>query len=57
MSKKSKIAYNDVIEAKIPFEDLEIKSGECSFCIIDSTNELINEIYPQDNMISLGERA
>lgn len=53
LSKKSKIAYNDVIELKIPFEDLQSADGEISFCIIDSTNELINEVYPQDVMIDV----
>lgn len=53
LSKESKIAYKEVIELKIPFEDLGIRSGELSFCIIDSTNELINEVYPQDVVISI----
>ena len=55
LSKTSKIAYKDVIELKIPFEDLGITEKEFSFCIIDSTNELINEVYPQDVMIELNK--
>ena len=53
LSKKSKIAYKDIIELKIPFEDLGASQNELSFCIIDSTNELINEVYPQDVLIDL----
>ena len=53
LSKKSKVAYRSVIELKIPFEDLGIEQGELSFCIIDSTNELINEVYPQDVLIDI----
>jgi len=57
ISKNLHIAYKDnVIELKIPFADLEISNNNLSFCIIDSTNELINEVYPHDIMISLGER-
>ncbi len=55
-SKKSSIAYKDVIELKISFEDLEIPKedvGQLSFCILDATNELINEVYPQDVLINI----
>jgi len=34
-------------------EDLGAKEDELSFCIIDSTNELINEVYPQDVLIDI----
>ena len=54
ISKESKIAYKDVVELKIPLKDLEAENGELSFFIIDATNELINEVYPQDVLISLG---
>lgn len=53
LSRNAKVAYKDVIELKIPFEDLGAKQGELSFCIIDSTNELINEVYPQDVVIDV----
>ena len=53
ISKKSKVAYKEVIELKIPFEDLGILTDNISFCIIDSTNELINEVYPQDVLIDV----
>lgn len=58
VSKKSQIAYkNNVIELKMPLNDLEIFNKQFSFCIIDSTNELINEVYPQDTMISFEDGA
>ena len=53
VAKNSKITYNDTIELKISFDDISIFSKDISFCIIDSTNELINEVYPQDVLISL----
>ena len=53
LSKNSKVAYKGVIELKIPFSDLKMEQDELSFCIIDSTNELINEVYPQDVLIDV----
>jgi len=53
LSKGSKIAYRDVVELKIPLKDLDAQNCGLSFCIIDATNELINEVYPQDILISL----
>ena len=53
VSKNAKITYKEVIELKIPFEDLDFTEKEFSFCIIDSTNELINEVYPQDVLIDI----
>lgn len=53
LAKSSKITYKDVIELKISLDDLDISSGNFSFFIIDATNELINEVYPQDVMINL----
>lgn len=53
LSKKSKVAYRSVIELKIPFDDLGAEGGNLSFFIIDSTNELINEVYPQDVLIDV----
>ena len=57
-AKKSAIAYKDVIELKISYEDLEISSDnkkQLAFCILDATNELINEVYPQDVLINVLE--
>ena len=55
-AKKSSIFYKDVIELKISFEDLEIlpeNKKQLAFCILDVTNELINEVYPQDVLITV----
>ena len=55
-AKKSSIFYKDVIELKISFEDLEIlpeNKKQLAFCILDVTNELINEDYPQDVLITV----
>ncbi len=51
--KKSQIAYKDVIELKIAFGDLGFENNEFSFFIMDLSNELINEVYPQDVLIDL----
>ena len=55
-AKKSSIVYKDVIELKVAFEDLEFlkeRNRQLSFCILDVTNELINEVYPQDVLINV----
>ena len=46
--------YEDIIELKIPLKDLDAFDCNLSFFIIDATNELINEVYPQDVLINLG---
>lgn len=51
--KDSQIAYKDVIELKIAYSDLEFENNEFSFFIMDLSNELINEVYPQDVLIDL----
>lgn len=52
--KDSKINYAETLEVKLSFEDLNIKSkDDVKFCIIDSANDLINEVYPQDVLIEL----
>ena len=52
--KNSTINYKDTIEIKLSFKDLNIKSkDDVLICIIDSTNGLINEVYPQDVLIEL----
>lgn len=53
ISKRAKILYNDVVELKIPLEDLEAKNCNLSFVVVESTNDLINEIYPQDTLVEL----
>ncbi|MBQ2984680.1 MAG: hypothetical protein IJD57_07795 [Candidatus Gastranaerophilales bacterium] len=53
-ARKSKANYkNDVIEIKISVEDLQIINRHFNFFILDASNELINEVYPQDVLIDL----
>lgn len=53
--KKSFVNYKDIIELKISFEDLNITpdTKDFDFCILDITDEIINEIYPQDVLINV----
>ncbi len=52
--KKVNHAYKDTIEVAISFEDLGVNSGETiEFCIIAATNGILNEVYPQDILLSL----
>ena len=53
LSKDSAIVYKDVIEVKLSLEDLQLEKDDVVFCIMDATNELINEVYPQDVLINL----
>ena len=54
-SKKSSIKYDEIIELKISFEDLKIDKNnkDFAFCILDATDEMINEVYPQDILIRM----
>ena len=46
--------YDDVIEVKIPFDDLQIKEGEkIDFFIINGTFGRVEEIYPQDLWLTI----
>lgn len=53
-AKKSKANYkNGIIEIKISLSDMQILSKHFSLFILDATNELINEVYPQDMLMDL----
>ena len=43
----------DIIEIKVAFRDIEIENCNFQFCVMDVTNDLINEVYPQDILINL----
>lgn len=46
--------YDEVVELKIPFEDLNVKSGEkIDFFIINGTFGRIEDIYPQDLWLTI----
>ena len=52
--KRVNYAYRDTIEISISFEDLGIAPGESvEFCILAATKGVLNEVYPQDVLLSL----
>lgn len=52
--KKANYAYKDTIEVSISFDDLNIEPGETvEFCIIAAANGILNEVYPQDILLTL----
>ncbi len=52
--KQVNYAYKDVIELAISFEDLGIEKGaSVEFCIISAKNAVIDEVFPQDNLLKL----
>ncbi len=52
--KKANYAYKDNIEIAVSFEDLGVNIGEnVEFCIIAAANTNLNEVYPQDVLLSL----
>ena len=52
--KKVNHAYKDTIEVAISFDDLGVNPGETiEFCIIAATNGILNEVYPQDILLTL----
>lgn len=52
--RKVSYAFKDTIEVALSFDDLGVKPGErVEFCIIAGSNGNINEVYPQDVLLSL----
>ncbi|MCX4274272.1 MAG: glycoside hydrolase family 57 protein [Candidatus Gastranaerophilales bacterium] len=52
--KRVNYAYRDTIEIAISFEDLGIQEGESvEFCILAATKGVLNEVYPQDVLLTL----
>lgn len=48
------IVYDEVMEIKIPFEDIEVKHGEkIDFFIINGTFGRVEDIYPQDLWLTI----
>ncbi len=55
--KKTNYAFKDTIEVAISFEDLGVNPGETvEFCIIAATNGILNEVYPQDILLTLSRQ-
>lgn len=54
LMKHDKYAYKDVIEIKISYKDLGLeKNSPVEFCVVSATGEVINEVYPQDVLLTL----
>lgn len=52
--KKVNYAYKDTIELSISFDDLGVAPGETvEFCVIAATNGILDEVYPQDVLLTL----
>jgi len=52
--KRINYAYRDTIEISISFEDLGVNPGESvEFCILAATKGVLNEVYPQDILLTL----
>lgn len=51
---KIKMAFVDIMEIAIPFDELQIKSGEClEFFIVHSLLDVVNDFYPKDTLLSV----
>lgn len=58
LMKHDEYAYRDTIELKISFEDLGICAGEpVEFCVVSASGGLVNEVYPQDVLLTLNNVA
>ena len=54
LMKHDEYAYKDVIELKISYKDLGVEAGmPIEFCVVSASNEIINEVYPQDVLLQL----
>ena len=58
LMKHDEYAYKDVIELKISYKDLGLEENTpVEFCVASATNEVINEVYPQDVLLTLNNEA
>lgn len=58
LMKHDEYAYKDVIELKISYKDLGLEENTpVEFCVVSATNEVINEVYPQDVLLTLNNEA
>ena len=54
----SQCVYDEVVELKIPFDDLNVQRGEkIDFFIINGTFGRIEDIYPQDLWLTIKRPA
>ncbi len=58
LMKHDKYAYKDVIELKISYKDLGLEENTpVEFCVVSATGGIINEIYPQDVLLTLNNNV
>lgn len=58
LMKHDEYAYKDVIELKISYKDLGLEENTpVEFCVASATNEVINEVYPQDVLLTLNNEG
>lgn len=54
MSNKVNSAFVDILEVAIPFDELDIKSGErLEFFIVNANTGIANDFYPKDILLSV----
>lgn len=54
MSNKVRSAFEDILEVAIPFDELEIKSGDrLEFFIVNAMLGIANDFYPKDILLSV----
>lgn len=54
LMKHDEYAYKDVIEIKISYKDLGLDPNTpVEFCVVSATGGIINEVYPQDVLLTL----
>ena len=54
LMKYDEYAYKDVIEIKISYKDLGLDPNTpVEFCVVSATGGIINEVYPQDVLLTL----
>ena len=58
LMKHDEYAYKDVIELKISYKDLGLEENTpVEFCVVSATGEVMNEVYPQDVLLTLNNNV
>ena len=54
LANRVKLAFVDILEVAVPFDELQIKSGErLEFFIVHSLLDVVNDFYPKDTLLSV----
>lgn len=54
MNNKVKMAFVDILEVAIPFDELEVNAGErLEFFIVHALRDVANDFYPKDSLLSV----